>query len=258
MNSSGSTMGDNEEEEVLRLDLGEVMSVKSSSRCFIGKVLSRKAFNAFGFLEAMKRAMALTRGFTAREINKNLFLFQFNSEADMRAVLNREPWLFEKNVVILKELGSGEQPSSIALCMTPLWVCVYDLPMVARNKNSISLIVGRIGELVEVDQTSLEGFSRSVRIKIKIDIQKPLKKGLTLDLGASKIVWIEFKYERLPSFCYICGTLGHLRKDCDLVEGVCWARSPAVSQPHRARERPERQVWQGIRSVGDAAIKAIG
>ncbi|KAL8484903.1 hypothetical protein ACS0TY_027267 [Phlomoides rotata] len=214
MNSLASTMRDNEEEEVLRLVFGEVTSVKSSSRCLIEKVLSRKAFNAFGFLEAMKRVMAPARGFTAREIDKNLFLFQFNSEADMRTVLNREPWLFEKNVVILKELGSGEQPSSIALCMTPLWVRVYDLPMVARNKNSISLIVGRIGELVEVDQTSLEGFSHSVRVKIKIDIQKPLKKGLI------QKVWIEFKYERLPSFCYICGTLGHWRKDCDLAEGV--------------------------------------
>ncbi|KAL8457284.1 hypothetical protein ACS0TY_035217 [Phlomoides rotata] len=61
-------MMNTEEDEVLRLDLGDVELDRGS-----------------------------TRGFTAREIDKNLFSFQFNTEADMRAVLNRESWHFEKS-----------------------------------------------------------------------------------------------------------------------------------------------------------------
>ncbi|KAL8484305.1 hypothetical protein ACS0TY_026838 [Phlomoides rotata] len=107
---------DTVEDEVLCLDLGDAESDSGSTRCLIGKVLSRKSINAFRFLESVKRAMAPTRGFTAREIDKNLFSFQFNTEVDMRVVLNRESWHFEKSVVILKELGRGEQPSALVLC----------------------------------------------------------------------------------------------------------------------------------------------
>lgn len=28
-------------------------------------------------------------------------------------------------------------------------------------------------------------------------------------------MWIDFKYERLPNFCYICDCLDHNDKDCD-------------------------------------------
>ncbi|KAL8546299.1 hypothetical protein ACS0TY_006136 [Phlomoides rotata] len=104
---------ENEEDGVIRLELRSVETDMGSTRCLIEKVLSNKPFNAFGFLESMKRAMAPARGFTAKKIDKNLFPFQFIMEVDMRSVLNREPWHFEKTVVMLKELGRGEQPSTL-------------------------------------------------------------------------------------------------------------------------------------------------
>ncbi|KAL8501062.1 hypothetical protein ACS0TY_020581 [Phlomoides rotata] len=92
--------------------------------------------------------------------------------------------------------------------------------MAARNQSTISFIVGKIGELMEIDRNSLEGFRRSVRVKINIDLQRPLKKGITLELGESHKILIEFKYERLHSFYYVCGNLGHMRKEFDLAERV--------------------------------------
>ncbi|KAL8555996.1 hypothetical protein ACS0TY_003708 [Phlomoides rotata] len=163
--------------------------------------------------------MAPARGFTAKEIDKNLFSFHFTTEADLRTVLNREPWLFEKSMVMLRELGRGEKPSALVFNKTAFWVRIYELPMAARNRTSIALIAGKIGDVVEVDSLSLEGFSRSVRAKVNIDLQRPLLNVIHIELGASKKIWIEFKYEKLPSFCYLCGTLGHLRKECDLAEG---------------------------------------
>ncbi|KAL8543414.1 hypothetical protein ACS0TY_004086 [Phlomoides rotata] len=211
---------DLDEEGTLRIDLEGFDANMNSTRCLIGRVATSKAFNVFGFLEAMNGAMAPLKGFEAREIDKNLFSFQFNSEEDMRVVLDREPWLFDKKVVILRELQRGEQPSTLTLNRATFWVRMYELPMAARTTGIVTLIAGKLGELLEIDASSLAGFTRSVRVKIKMDLQKPLKGGIHLELREKQKLWIEFKYERLPSFCYLCGMLGHMRMECDLAEGL--------------------------------------
>ncbi|KAL8555773.1 hypothetical protein ACS0TY_003549 [Phlomoides rotata] len=173
---------DLDEEGTLRIDPDGFDGALNSTRCLIGRVATSKAFNAFGFLEAMKRSMAPLKGFEAREIDKNLFSFQFNSEEDMRVVLDREPWLFDKKVVILRELQRGEQPSTLTLNIATFWVRMYELLMVARNTGTVTLIAGKLGEHLEIDSSSLTGFTRSVREKIKIDLQKPLKGEIHLEL----------------------------------------------------------------------------
>ncbi|KAL8496991.1 hypothetical protein ACS0TY_020610 [Phlomoides rotata] len=124
-------------EQVLRLEEEET-GENGSTLCLIGKVLSDKPFNAFGLLEAMRKAMNPSRGFTAKEIGKNLFSFQFWSRADLLGILNREPWLFDKHVILLKELGGGEQPSTVTFTTSTFWVRIYDLPMAARSVKSIT------------------------------------------------------------------------------------------------------------------------
>ncbi|KAL8545825.1 hypothetical protein ACS0TY_005807 [Phlomoides rotata] len=156
------------DEEVLRVDLDLEEKSEVSSWCLVGKVLTNKPLNAFGFLESMKRAMAPTGGFAAREIDKNLFSFQFNSEMDLRAVLEREPWHFDKNVLVLKEFGRGQQPADVNFNSAAFWVRIYELPMAARNQQILTLITGKIGELVELDTRSMEGFGQSIRAKIRI------------------------------------------------------------------------------------------
>ncbi|KAL8477246.1 hypothetical protein ACS0TY_029513 [Phlomoides rotata] len=71
------------------------------------EVLTGKPSNAFSFLEAMKCAMSLSKGFTEKEIGPNLFSFNFKCHEDLMEVKRREPWHFEKSLVILKEIEKG-------------------------------------------------------------------------------------------------------------------------------------------------------
>ncbi|KAL8485033.1 hypothetical protein ACS0TY_027364 [Phlomoides rotata] len=202
-------------EGIVRLEEEENFGEAKSTPCLIGKVLSNKPFNAFGLLEAMNPP----RGFTTREIEKNLFSFQFRSESNMQSVLSREPWMFDKNVLLLKELWGGEQPSVVSFQITTFWVRLYDLPTTARTTKVVHQIGGIIGETVEIYQASMEEVARSIRVKVKINFQKPLKRGIQLEIRDKKPVWVEFKYERLPSFRYVYGMLGHMRRECDLAMG---------------------------------------
>ncbi|KAL8511264.1 hypothetical protein ACS0TY_017900 [Phlomoides rotata] len=122
-------------------------------------------------------------------------------------------------MLMLKELDPGEQPSQVRFKMTNYWMGLYDLPPATRSINNVRTIAGRCGTFKEVDSTTLDGFPRSIRLKVEIEITKPLKKGLRIVIPGHEHVWTPIKYERLPSFCYIYGLLGHLRRECDILSG---------------------------------------
>ncbi|KAL8491590.1 hypothetical protein ACS0TY_023257 [Phlomoides rotata] len=198
------------EEDIVCTEGVEDGSGEPSIMCLVGKVLTNKPFNAFGLLETMKKVMNPPMGFMAREIGKNLFSFQFWSTLDMNAVLAREPWLFEKNIVVLKELEGGEQPSVVSFNQVPFWVRMYDLPLAARSEKMIRIMAEKCGSVMEIDWESLKGMSCSVRAMVKVDLKKPLKKGINLEMKNSKNtpILLLFLWHAWPH-----------EKKCDLMEG---------------------------------------
>lgn len=84
-------MAEVEGDGVIRINLKEDERDSDVSLCLIGKVLTNRSFNAFGLLEIMRKAMNPSKGFTAKEIGRNLFSFQFWSRSDLEAALEREP-----------------------------------------------------------------------------------------------------------------------------------------------------------------------
>ncbi len=53
-----------------------------------------------------------------------------------------------------------------------------------------------------------------MRVRVAIDITKPLCRGRKIKLDLTSARWVSFKYERLPNFCYWCGCVTHGERDC--------------------------------------------
>ena len=47
-----------------------------------------------------------------------------------------------------------------------------------------------------------------------MDITQPLCRGRMVRIGGTPPRWVDFKYERLPIFCYWCGKVDHDERDC--------------------------------------------
>lgn len=72
-----------------------------------------------------------------------------------------------------------------------------------------------IGEVCSSDFSVMEGGDH-VRVRVILDISKPLCRGRKISLDGGNTGWVSFKYERLPSLCFWCGCLTHEERDCEL------------------------------------------
>ncbi|KAL0445986.1 UNVERIFIED_CONTAM: hypothetical protein Slati_1726500 [Sesamum latifolium] len=80
-----------------------------------------------------------------------------------------------------------------------------------------SFIGNKLGKFKDVDlDSSGEIWGSLVCIHVAIDILKPLKRVLKLPIVLGDEHLVTFTYERLPNFCYLCGCLGHLARQCEV------------------------------------------
>lgn len=48
-----------------------------------------------------------------------------------------------------------------------------------------------------------------------IGVHHPLRSQMRLKKSGGEWMWISFKYERLPLFCFYCGIIGHSEMFCE-------------------------------------------
>jgi hypothetical protein len=53
-----------------------------------------------------------------------------------------------------------------------------------------------------------------IKIKVHIDVQKPIPSGIHVGNPNDGSCWIDFRYEKLPLVCFKCGLVGHVEKLC--------------------------------------------
>jgi hypothetical protein len=95
------------------------------------------------------------------------------------------------------------------------WIQVHDMPLICLNKEMGYKIGATVGAVEEVDVTGEGvGWGRCLRIRVEVDITKPLERGRVLNLNG-KPVWVSFRYEKLPYFCHFCGRIVHDKALCD-------------------------------------------
>lgn len=87
--------------------------------------------------------------------------------------------------------------------------------MNSRSERAVRAIGGSIGDVMEVESDGI-AWDKSARLKVRIDISKPLRRVQRIKAMGGEETMIEIKYERLPTFCYECGVIGHIERDCQV------------------------------------------
>ncbi|XP_058746370.1 uncharacterized protein LOC131619274 [Vicia villosa] len=154
-----------------------------------------------------------------QELSKNLFIFKFSTKRDIEFVLKNDPWSLDRALLVLYRISGEEQPADLNLHTGIFWVRVYELPLVLRIEAMARKLGNILGDYVEMDSKEAYRIGRFLRLKVSMDLQKPLKRGAIVKFK-EKNLRVHFKYERLPTFCYIYGKIGHQLKDCETLEDM--------------------------------------
>ncbi|KAL0406226.1 UNVERIFIED_CONTAM: hypothetical protein Slati_3936500 [Sesamum latifolium] len=73
----------------------------------------------------------------------------------------------------------------------------------------------RLGKYEDSTDSCQFMWGSSMRLRVALDISKPLKRFLRLRTVRGEGSIVSFTYERLPNFCYLCGLLGHIDRNSE-------------------------------------------
>ncbi|KAJ8426922.1 LOW QUALITY PROTEIN: hypothetical protein Cgig2_010440 [Carnegiea gigantea] len=202
------------EEEVVVECEDEVMDNKAEQMSLYlwGKLLTDSYFNANAMKNIFKNK--LSKGVIIRDIDKNLFAFQFFFVADKGFVLNEGPWAFDGNIIILKELSDFEKPSNIQFTRA------------RRGRPSNQAQTSASAKVLEDNLRSLwvtlnqfYTADKLVNFQVDADVPKPLRRGMRV-MVKGKPIWVSFKYVKLSEFCCGYGHVGHVLSACEFTKDI--------------------------------------
>jgi len=158
------------------------------------------------------------KGVTCKDLGENHFLFTFLQSLGKRRALEDGPWMISKDLVVMADFDETKTLEEMYFNHVPIWVRVSNLPLGMLDEETGAILGDKIGMFREVDVGD-DGLAvgKVLRIKVVIDICKPLMRGIMVKVGSEeKDKWCPFAYEFLPDFCYTCGCIGLVDKQCEI------------------------------------------
>ncbi|KAM0879749.1 hypothetical protein ACQ4PT_034030 [Festuca glaucescens] len=197
----------------------------------IGKVHTARSFSAEALFGKMKAIWNLSRDPICRQAGENLLIFQMHCVGD--------------------------------------WKKIHGIPELYRKQAVIDDLARHVGKTKEVQMAQKLFFEGNyVRLRVMIDVAKPLMRFTSLSVQGEGRKRLAVKYEKIPFFCKNCGLLGHDYEECgdgvwdakdlqyeDWMLAVRRSSMPVTEPRHFQPRAPSCGGWSGRGSTNLMAKK---
>jgi hypothetical protein len=107
-----------------------------------------------------------------------LFLIEFTNSQDKEKVMEGRPWVFEGSLFLVEDFDGTKTPSQFSWDQAAFWVRMVNLPLACMDRDIGQKIGNSVG-IVEAIDTDVRGmgWGQSFRVKIRLNLAKPLQEG---------------------------------------------------------------------------------
>ena len=180
------------------------------------KFLTRRALNIEAIGRTLKPLWKSQNGFEMRDVGNHIILFVFSNVIEADRIIATEPWTYDKNLIILSRYDGLCPIRNASFHTVNFWVQLHGLP-VSRLNEKHAYGIGETLRAVSKAFHAGELFGGNfLRVRVGVNVSQPLNRGRIVRLGTDEEVWVSFKYEKMPNFCYWCGMVSHDAKECSI------------------------------------------
>ncbi|KAL5766819.1 hypothetical protein ACOSP7_017436 [Xanthoceras sorbifolium] len=112
-----------EDGPILKVDVPlQERGKRSVAMCLFGKLIANREINCEAFRSAIPRIWRTTKELEIEVIGMNMFVFRFKCEWDRKRILERGPWCFDKNLLVLREACGIGKISDADFQFSPMWI----------------------------------------------------------------------------------------------------------------------------------------
>ncbi|GJX35827.1 reverse transcriptase domain-containing protein, partial [Tanacetum coccineum] len=159
--------------------------------------------------------------------DNGVFLFKFDTKSGMDQVIERGPWLIRNTPLILNKWAPNISLKPDEVTTVPVWVKLYNVPVVAYSEDGLSLIATQVGKPIMLDSFTSSmcvdswgriSFARAlIEIHANSELKKEVKMAIPIDdVDGSGYISevIQVEYEWTPPHCLDCKLFGHNSEKC--------------------------------------------
>lgn len=148
------------------------------------------------------------------DLPNGFLLIRCPSQESLQHLLLDGPWSVNGIILQLSPWKPFFEPTFAKLSTAAIWLQLHNLPVEFWEGETLETIASQFGSLLKVDEfTASLSRSKYARICVEVDLSKPLCRGFWIGDDFHR-VFVVVLYERLPTFCYSCGMIGHGSNSC--------------------------------------------
>lgn len=164
------------------------------------------------------------------DLPNGFLLIRCPSQQVMEKLLLDGPWTVNGIILQISPWKPFFEPTFAKLNTAAIWLQLHNLPVELWEGETLETIVSQFGTLLKVDDFTVSmSRSKYARVCVEIDLSKPLCRGFWIGDDMNK-VFVVVMYERLPTFCYTCGMVGHGSSSCSR-SATSGAGNPVSTRP---------------------------